>query len=228
MADYHDIYLKCDVLLLADLFEKFRPSCLAQYSHDAVHYYTAPGLAWDAALKMSRASLELITDIDISHFIEKSIRGGIAVITTRYAQANFPTMPGYDASRPRTYLIYLDANNLYEWAMIQPLPSSGFRFLTPDEIEALAPVEELSDDVEDGYIYEVDLHYPQHLHNAHDDYPLAPESLEIGSDMYSPTQQAVFPRSTPQRKLTPNLRDKPETIPLIGSCSHLSTQGVEV
>ena len=85
MADYHDIYLKCDVLLLADLFENFRAICLAHYSLDAVHYYTAPVLAWDAALKMSLVSLELITDIDMYHFIVKSIRGGISMITTRYA-----------------------------------------------------------------------------------------------------------------------------------------------
>ena len=208
MADYHDIYLKCDVLLLADFFENFHAICLAHYSLDAVHYYTVPGLAWDAALKMSGVSLELITDIDMYHFIGKSIRGGISMITTRYAQANFPTLPGYDASRPHTYLNYLDANNLYGWAMIQPLPTGGFRFLKPDEIEALAPVGELSDDAENGYIYEVDLHYPQHLYDAHDEYPLAPEPLEIGSDMYSPTQQAVIPQSAPQRKLTPNLRDK--------------------
>ena len=169
MADYHDIYLKCDVLLLADFFEKFRASCLAHYSFDAVHYYIAPGLAWDAALKMTHASLELITDIDLYHFMQDSIRGGISMITTRYAQANSPTLPGYDASRPHANLIYLVANNLYGWAMSQPLPTGGFRFLQPDEVEALAPVGELSDDAEDGYIYEVDLHYPQHLHDAQDD-----------------------------------------------------------
>ena len=78
MADYHDIYLKCDVLILEDFFEKFRVICLAHYSLDAVQYYTDHGLAWDAALKMSRVSLELITDIDMYHFIEKSIRGGIS------------------------------------------------------------------------------------------------------------------------------------------------------
>ena len=126
------------------------------------------------------------------------------MITTRYAHANFPTLPGYNASRPHTYLICLD--NLYVWEMIKPLSTGGFRFLQPDEIEALAPVGELSNDAEDGYIYQMDLHYPQHLHDDHDDYPLAPEPLEIGSDMYSP--QAVFPQSAPQRKLTPNLKDK--------------------
>ena len=81
-----------------------------------------------------------------------------------------------------------------------------FRFLQPDAIEALG-VGELSDDAEDGYIFEVDLSYPQHLHDA-PDYPLAPESLEIDRDMYSPAQQAVFTQTAPQWKLTPNLRDK--------------------
>ena len=136
MADYHDIY---NVLLLADVFEKFRASCLAHYSLDAVHYYTASGLACDAALRMTHVSLELITDIGMYHFIENSIRGGISMITTRYAQANFPTLPGYDASDPHVHLIYLDANNLYWWPMSQSLPTGRFRFLRLDEIEALAP-----------------------------------------------------------------------------------------
>ena len=65
MADYHEIYLKYDVLLLTDFFEKFRTTCSAHYSLDAVHYYTAPGIAWDAALRMTHVSPELITDIDI-------------------------------------------------------------------------------------------------------------------------------------------------------------------
>ena len=208
MADYHDIYLKCDVLLLTAFFEKFRTTCLAHCSLDTVHYYTAPGLAWVAAPRMTHVSLELITDIDLYHFIEKSIIDGISMITTRYARANTPTLPAYDASRPRVNLIYLDANNLYGWAMSQPLPICGFRFLQPDEIEALAVrVVEPSDDSEDGYIFEVDLSYPQQLHDAHDDYPLAPELLEIDRDMYSPAQQAVFPQTATQRKLTPNLRD---------------------
>ena len=207
MADYHENYL-CGVLLLADFFQKFRASCLAHYSIGVVHYYTAPGLAWVAAHRMTHVSLELITDVDMYHFVEYSIQGRISMITTRFAQANFHTLPGYDASHLHVHLIYLDANNLYGWAMSQPLPTGGFQFLQPDEIETLAPVGELSDDAVDGYIYEMDLHYPQHLHNAHEDYPLVPESLEIGSDMYSPAQHAVFPQTAPQKKLTPNLRDK--------------------
>ena len=154
---------------------------------------------------MTHVSLELITDIDMYHFVENNIRGGISMITTRYAQANFPTLPVYDASNPHVHLIYLDANNLYGWAMSQPLPTGWFRFLQPDEVEALAPVGELSDDAEDGYIYEVDLHYPQHLHDDHDDYSHAPSrwrSVVICIHLLSMQQTA------PQRKLTHNLRDK--------------------
>ena len=105
-------------------------------------------------------------------------------------------------------LIYLDANNLYGWAMSQPLPTHGSRSLQPDGIEALAVVMELSDDAEDGYIFEVDLSYPQHLRDAHDDYPLAPRRWRLVVKCNSPAQHAVFPQTAAQRKLTPNLRDK--------------------
>ena len=200
-----------EVLLLADFFEKFRHTCLDYYKLDPLHYYTTPGLAWDAALRMSRVDLELITDKNIYHMVENSIRGGgggggISMITTCQAKANNPSLPSYDAGLPRQALIYLDANNLYGHAMSQYLPTGGFRVLSDDETEVLN-LESLENDVDDGYIYEVDLHYPDELHDKHDDHPLAPESLTIDESMYSPTQQSVFPKSIPQ-KLTPNLRDK--------------------
>ena len=110
----------------------------------------------------------------------------------------------YDASLPMQYLIYLDANNLYGWAMSQSLPTHGFHFLSEEEISALV-LPDTSDDGEVGYILAVDLHYPTNLHNQHDDYP---ESLVIDPSMYSPTQQSVFPESAPQTKLRPNLQDK--------------------
>ena len=103
---------------------------------------------------------------------------------------------------PKQYLIYLDSNNLYGWAMSQFLPTHGFRFLQQGEISALK-LQDLPDDGEDGYIVEVDLHYPTSLHNQHDDYPLAPGSLVIDRSIYSPTQQSVFPESTPKRNLNP-------------------------
>ena len=184
MADYHDIYLQLDVLLLADFFEKFRTICLEYYSLDPVHYYTNPGLAWDAALRMSHVDLQLITDVDMYHFVENSIRGGISMISTRQAQANRPSFPDtYDSSHPNQNLFYVDANNLYWWAMSQSLPIHGFRLLQQDGFSTLK-LQELSDDAEDGYIFEMDLHYPTRLHDRHDDYALAPGSLVIDRSMY--------------------------------------------
>ena len=94
MCVYHNIYLKSDVLLLADAFEQFRTRCMQNYGLDPVYYYTSPGLAWDAALKMTCVNLELITDIDQYKFIENSIRGGVSMISTRYAKANNPHAKG--------------------------------------------------------------------------------------------------------------------------------------
>ena len=146
---------------------------------------------------MSHVDLQLITDVDMYNFVENSIRRGISMISTRNAQANNPSFPdSYDAHLLKQNPIYFDANNLFGWAMSQSLPPHGFRFLQREEISALI-LQDLSDDGEDGYIFDVD-HYPTSLHNQHD-YPLAPESLVIDRNMYSPTQKSVFPESAPQK-----------------------------
>ena len=141
---------------------------------------------------MSRVDLRLVTDDNMYTFVENSIRGGISMISTRHAKANSPSFPAtYDANLPRQYLIYLDANNLHGWTMSHTWPTRGFRVLQEEEVSALK-LQDLSDDGEDCYILEVDLHYPSSLHNQHGDYLLAPESLVIDHSMYSPTQQSVF------------------------------------
>ena len=78
MGEYQDLYLKSDILLLADVFENFRKTCLTYYGLDPPHYASSPGLAWDAMLKMTKINLDLITDIDMQLFIEKGMRGGIS------------------------------------------------------------------------------------------------------------------------------------------------------
>ena len=85
LENYHDVYLLTDVLLLADVFEEFRKTCLNSYGLDPVHFYTAPGLSWKAALKMTKVKIDLLTDIDQHLFIEEGIRGGVAMICHRYA-----------------------------------------------------------------------------------------------------------------------------------------------
>ena len=127
MGEYHDLYLRTDILLLADVFENFRTVCLENYKLDPCHYVSTPGLSWDAMLKYTRINLELITDVDMHQFIERGIRGGISVITHRYAEANNPYMKCYNPENDTSYIMYLDANNLYGWAMVQPLPYRGCR-----------------------------------------------------------------------------------------------------
>ena len=117
MGDYHDHYLKKDVLLLADVFEKFIDTCLKFYKLDSCHYFSSPGLSWDAMLKMTGVKLEKISDIDKYLFIEKGLRGGISYIAKRYAKANNKYMKDYDPKKPSKFITYLDMNNLYGWTM---------------------------------------------------------------------------------------------------------------
>ena len=120
MGDYHDLYLMADILLLADVFEKFISTCLYYYRLDPCHYFRGPGLSWDAMLKMTGIELDLISDNDMHLFVKKGIRGGIYYIAKRYSKAN-KYMESYDSSEESKFIEYLDANNLYGWAMSQYL-----------------------------------------------------------------------------------------------------------
>ena len=189
MKDYHKLYLKTDVLLLADVFENFRDVCIENYKLDPAWYYTAPGLAWNACLKKTGVRLELLNDIDMLLMIEKGIRGGVSTITKRYAKANNPYMKTYDSNSLNKYITYLNANNLYGWAMSQPLPTHGFEWMSEEELKNWRSH---SGETSEACILEVDLEYPKELHDLHNDYPLAPERLKIGGI----------------EKLIPNLYDK--------------------
>ena len=111
MGDYHDHYLKKDVLLLADVFEKFTETCLKFYGLDPCHYFSFPGLSWDAMLKMTGVKLEKISDNDKYLFLEKGLRRGLSYIAKRYAKANNKYMNDYDPKKPSKLITYLDMNN---------------------------------------------------------------------------------------------------------------------
>ena len=117
MGDYHGHYLKKDVLLLADIFEKFIGTCLRFYGLDPCNYFSSPRLSWDAMSKMIGVGLEKISDIDMYLFIEKELRGGSPYIAKRYSKANNKYVNNYDPTKPLLYISYLNMNSLYGWAI---------------------------------------------------------------------------------------------------------------
>ena len=207
LKDYHDVYLGSDVLLLADVFENFRRTALSTYKLDPAHYLTLPGYSWDALLKSTKISLELLTDPDMYLFVEKGLRGGISMVSHRHVQANNPQMENYDPNQPNSYLMYLDSNNLYGWAMSQPMPTRGFEWVNYTDQILETPVNSGH-----GYILEVDLEYPAALHREHNDYPLAPEKLKVEKHWMSPYQQKLIKElnvsGVEVEKLVPNLLPK--------------------
>ena len=211
MGEYHDLYLKSDILLLVDVFENFRKTCLEYYKLDPCHYFTSPGLSWDAMLKMTDIKLELITDIDMFQFIEKGMRGGISYIANRYGKANNKYMKDYKKDEPSKYIMYLDANNLYGWAMSQYLPTGGFRWMTQKQIDKI-DLNKYNEESKKGLILEVDLKYPKDLHDLHNDYPLAPEKIKVKKEMlsnYCETIRSKYNISTGLvEKLIPTLSNK--------------------
>ena len=211
MGEYHDLYLKTDILLLADVFENFRRTCLQYYKLDPCHYFTSPGLSWDAMLKMTDIKLELMTDIDMFQFIEKGLRGGISYIANRYGKANNKYMKEYDEKAPSKYIMYLDANNLYGHAMSQYLPTGGFKWMTQKQIDKI-DLAKYKEDSKKGLILEVDLEYSEGLHDLHNSYPLGPEKVKVTKDMLSEYSKRIadkFNISTGLvHKLTPTLNNK--------------------
>ena len=177
------------MVLLANVYEAFRDTCLRHYKLDPAHFYTSPGLAWKACLKCTGIKLELLTDPDMLLMFEQGIRGGITQAVRKYALANNKYMGDkFNPNEDTTYFQYPDANNLYGWPMSQPLPTGGFKWVdvNPNEIS------ELATRTDKGYVLEVDVSYPKELHNPHNDLPFMCERMKINGI----------------EKLVPNLSDK--------------------
>ena len=178
LGDYSDLYRRTDALLLADVFEMSRKICIRQYGLDPAHYYTSPDLSWDALPNKTRVEFELLTDYDQHLFIEKGMREGISMVSKRHAKSSNPLVDGYDPEKPSSQILYLHANNL-RWE---------------EDCEQLAKTmaDHPADDPE-GFILEVDLEYPEDLHNAHNAYPLAPERMVVQKKWMSEYQHLSQP-----------------------------------
>ena len=212
MGEYHDLHLKTDVLLLTDIFEKFRDVCIQDYGLDPVYYYTLPKFAFDAMLKLTGVEIDLVYDQDMYEMIETGLRGGMTQTTCKKVEANNIYMDDdFDESTESSYINYFDANNLYGLAMIQKLPYKNLKWdttITEDDILNYA-------NGNTGYILEVDLEYPKELHDLHNDYPMAPEIMNVKADILSDKQVEIYeilnkkkPKDEKTNKLILNLKDK--------------------
>ena len=225
LLDYLKLYLTSDVCQLADVFENFRRICFGMYKLDPAYFMSSPQLSWNSAFKKLGLKLELISDGEMYRMIHPNVRGGICQSSVRYARANNKYMGAlYRPNERESFIMYIDATNLYGWAMSQELPYSDFAWLSDAEIqeaEAALMSENWSDTVNylnsekrffrelmrcsdpdvipdpplrtdikqfTKYIFEVDLDYPANIHERDDDYPLAPELMQVTTKMMSEKQ----------------------------------------
>ena len=210
--DYIEIYLLADCLLLCDVFENFRSNCLQQYNIDPCYYFSAPHFTFDAFLRHSSLTLELLSDINQYLFIIKGIRGGMSMVSKRHAVANNKYVEGYNSSKSSSFILYLDANNLYGRAMQEYLPWKNFEWMSPHQLN-YDFIKRLEPEGEVGCIIQCSLEYPVALHDYHSDYPLASIQKSIPYGMLSPVARMIcdkhkLKRTTNVEKLLATVEDK--------------------
>ena len=179
-GNYHDLFVQSETLLLADVIESFRKKCIEIYELDPAQFLSAPGLAWQACLKNTGVNLELLTDIDMLLMVEKGIRGGICKAIHRYAKVNNKDMKSYDKKIESSYLMYLEANNLYGWAISQKPPANGFEWVKKLSKFDERFIKNYDENSDKGYFLEVVVKYPKNLFGLHSDLPFLPERKKIG------------------------------------------------
>ena len=209
--DYLMRYLELDVRILADVFEEFRRMSLLQDGLDPVHFVSLPGLSFMSAFKMTGETIHLLQDRYLYNLFERGIRGGLTFVNTHHAKEEEVRVGN---KTMKNILLYIDQNNLYGAAMSEYLPHSNFVLLTDDEITAQFPTQEhilkLNTEGDQGYYFEVDLHYPPHIHKQTADFPLAPESTQVTEDMLSPYMKQlhtiIMQARTPQGLSIPKFK----------------------
>ena len=220
LGNYHDLYLQSDTLLLADVFNNFRDMCIKEYELDPAHFLSLPGLSWQMCLKKTNTELELLTDYDMLLMVKEGIRGGICHSIHRYAKANNKYMKNYNNNEESSYIQYLDANNLYGWAMSKKLPVNRFKWLDNDKTTEPSAkhvineefIKNYNENDKKRYILEVDVKYPKKLHNLHSDLPFLPERMEINK----------------YKRLVCNLHDKKKYVVHINSLKQALNHGLKL
>ena len=195
LGEYTDLYVLTDTLLLSDVLENFRKQTYDKFKLDPVYYTSTPAMTLDCALKYTKSEFEIFDDVDKALFADKAITGGYSAAHIPHAIANNKLIEeSYDPEKKDSYIIYLDANNLYGCGLRDLLPYKGLKFLSSKDIEPFNNeefIKNLSDTAEEGYFIQCDIEYPKELHNnlAHISLPLLPEHLDIDESMLSDFQR---------------------------------------
>ena len=196
LRDYHDLYVQNETFLLVDVYENFRDMRLKIYELNPAQFLTAPELTMQAVLIKNKGKFDLKIGINMLLMVGKGIRGGICHDIHRYAKANNKYMKDYDKNEKSLYLNYCELNNLYDWAMSQKLPVNDFKRVEETYKFNEDFIISYNADRDEGYFLEVDVKYPENLHNLHNDLPFFPERMKIEK----------------LEKLVANLQDKEEYV----------------
>ena len=173
------MYVQSDTLLLADVFENFRNMCLKIYEVDPAKFLSAPGLAWQAALKKTKVKLDLLSDVNMLLMVEKSIRGGICHSIYQCATANNKYMKDYDRNKESSYIQYWDGNNLYRLAMSQKLPVNNSEWVKDTSQFNEDFIKNCNEESDEGYFLEIDAQYLEKLHELRNGLPFLLERMKI-------------------------------------------------
>lgn len=216
-VDYHNLYLKCDVLLLSDVWRNFKETDYANYHLDCSYYLTQPQFTLDCALRYIKHEtpnyrIELLQDKDMHDMITNNNKGGICDVPFRYAKANNKYMNSYDSSQPESYILKLDANSLYAHCMTKYLPMSEFQWddlnnweLSSSELKE--KILSLKDDDDYGYVFEFNIDYNEELHDLHNNLPLFPEHIKTNKEELNTWQQKDYTENN-SKKLCLTLYNK--------------------
>ena len=210
LGEYHDLYVQSNTLLLKDVFENFRNMCLEIYELDPAKFLSAPGLAWQAALKKTKVKLDLLTDIDMLLMVEKGIRGGICHYIYQYAKANKKYMKFYDKNKESSYIQYWDVNNLYGWTMLQKFSVNNFEWIKDTSHFNEDFIKNHNEESNEENFLEVDVQYFAKLHELHNGLPFLSERMKIEK----------------VEKLLANLNDKTEYVIHIGNLKQALNHGL--
>ena len=179
LGAYHDHYVGLDVSLLADVFQNFRYTPLKIDKLDPTYYLSAPGLSWQSCLKKAGVTLELLTDENIFLLYEKGIPGGMCNVVQKYAKANNKYMKNYDNTKNSLFIECIDVNNLYGWAMCKKLPIDNFMWQQGLSIFTDDLIKNYNENSDKGYLFHVDITYPQEIRELHADLPFLPDKIQV-------------------------------------------------